>query len=109
MFAGGLFAIGLAVLTLFPLFVYFSITTLYYKLTCDIRLTSNWKLSSMKYGMVWAACSMAMFIYVGICVLFYVLARVSIIIESFISLRHATIGVYETPDLDIMGYVPHIN
>ncbi|PMD43237.1 hypothetical protein L207DRAFT_563960 [Hyaloscypha variabilis F] len=41
----------------------------------------------------------ATFLYVG--------ARVFIVVESFISLRHVPIGVYETPPTNFMSYVPH--
>jgi hypothetical protein len=35
-------------------------------------------------------------------------ARAYIVIESFISLRHVPIGVYQTPQGNIMDYVPHL-
>jgi len=38
----------------------------------------------------------------------YVAARAYIVVESFISLRHVPIGVYETPQLNFMTYVPHL-
>ncbi|MCJ1248821.1 hypothetical protein MMC30_006041 [Trapelia coarctata] len=38
----------------------------------------------------------------------YIAARAYIIIESFISMRHVPIGVYETPHLNFMNYVPHL-
>ncbi|TAQ90572.1 hypothetical protein B7494_g1095 [Chlorociboria aeruginascens] len=38
----------------------------------------------------------------------YSVSRLYLIVESFISLRHVPIGVYETPDLNIVGYFPHI-
>lgn len=38
----------------------------------------------------------------------YIMARVYLVIESFISLRHVPIGVYQTPILDIMGNLPHL-
>lgn len=38
----------------------------------------------------------------------YIAARAYIVIESFISLRHDPIGVYETPQLNFMNYVPHL-
>lgn len=41
-------------------------------------------------------------------VLVYCFARVYIVIESFISLRHVPIGVYQTPSLDFMSYIPHL-
>lgn len=38
----------------------------------------------------------------------YVAARLYIVIESFISLRHVPIGVYQTPDSNFMDYIPHL-
>ncbi len=38
----------------------------------------------------------------------YVGARVYIVVESFISLRHVPIGVYETPAVNFMNYIPHL-
>lgn len=35
-------------------------------------------------------------------------ARVYIVVESFISLRHVPIGVYQTPDSNFMDYIPHL-
>jgi hypothetical protein len=29
-------------------------------------------------------------------------------VESFISLRHVPIGVYQTPPTNFMGYIPHL-
>ena len=36
------------------------------------------------------------------------LARTYIVIEAFLSLRHVPIGVYESPPLNFMNYVPHL-
>lgn len=41
-------------------------------------------------------------------VLAYVAARIFLVVESFISLRQVPIGVYQVPDLDIMGNIPHL-
>jgi hypothetical protein len=41
-------------------------------------------------------------------VLLYVAARVFIVVESFISLRHVPIGVYRTPNTNFMSYIPHL-
>ncbi|KAF8861911.1 hypothetical protein BDZ45DRAFT_739785 [Acephala macrosclerotiorum] len=41
-------------------------------------------------------------------IVLYIAARVYIVIESYVSLRHVPIGVYETPHLNIMNYVPHL-
>ncbi|KAI9646837.1 hypothetical protein NHQ30_004836 [Ciborinia camelliae] len=38
----------------------------------------------------------------------YVAARIYLVAESFISLRHVPIGVYQTPSLNIMGNLPHL-
>ncbi|KAF5872741.1 uncharacterized protein Bfra_006104 [Botrytis fragariae] len=45
-------------------------------------------------------------LYLGISA--YVGARMYLMIESSISLRHVPIGVYQTPNVNIMGNVPHI-
>lgn len=47
---------------------------------------------------------------IGYCsnVLVAAAARVYIVVESFISLRHVPIGVYQTPDSNFMDYVPHL-
>ena len=38
----------------------------------------------------------------------YVGARVFLVLESFISLRHVPIGVYKTPPTNFMSYIPHL-
>jgi hypothetical protein len=38
----------------------------------------------------------------------FLCARAYIVIESFISLRHVPVGVYQTPQGNIMDYVPHL-
>jgi hypothetical protein len=38
----------------------------------------------------------------------YVFARAFIVVESFISIRHVPIGVYQTPPTNFMGYIPHL-
>jgi hypothetical protein len=47
-------------------------------------------------------------IILGVIGLFYVSARFYIVIESFTSLRHVRIGVYQTPSLNIMANIPHL-
>ncbi|TGO53394.1 hypothetical protein BCON_0124g00120 [Botryotinia convoluta] len=47
-----------------------------------------------------------MLLYLGLSA--YIGARMYLVIESFISLRHVPIGVYQTPNVNIMGNVPHI-
>jgi hypothetical protein len=41
-------------------------------------------------------------------VLLYVAARLFIVVESFISLRHVPIGVYRTPNTNFTSYIPHL-
>jgi hypothetical protein len=38
----------------------------------------------------------------------YVSARLYVVVESFVSLRHVPIGVFVTPDINFMNYVPHL-
>jgi hypothetical protein len=38
----------------------------------------------------------------------YCVARIFLIVESFISLRHVPIGVYQTPTGNFMSYIPHL-
>jgi hypothetical protein len=38
----------------------------------------------------------------------YVAPRIYIVAESFLSLRYVPIGVYQTPDFNVMGLIPHI-
>jgi hypothetical protein len=38
----------------------------------------------------------------------YCAARVFVVVESFISLRHVPTGVYLTPPTNFMGYIPHL-
>jgi hypothetical protein len=45
---------------------------------------------------------------IGLILFLYFSARLYIVIESFISLRHVPIGVSQTPSLNIMGNVPHL-
>jgi hypothetical protein len=39
--------------------------------------------------------------------LVYILSRAYLVIESFISLRHVPMGVYATPRINFMDYIPH--
>lgn len=43
----------------------------------------------------------------GICSV-HLAARIYLVVESFILLRHVPIGVYQLPPLNIMGNVPHL-
>ncbi|THV48282.1 hypothetical protein BGAL_0258g00150 [Botrytis galanthina] len=45
-------------------------------------------------------------LYLGISA--YAVARMYLVVESFISLRHVPIGVYQTPELNVMGNIPHL-
>jgi hypothetical protein len=38
----------------------------------------------------------------------YFAARIYLVIESFVSLRHVPIGVYQTPSGNFMSYIPHL-
>jgi hypothetical protein len=40
--------------------------------------------------------------------LVYVSSRLYLVVESFISLRHVPIGVYQTPNRNFMSYIPHL-
>ena len=35
-------------------------------------------------------------------------ARIFVVVESFISLRHVPVGVYQTPPTNFMSYIPHL-
>ena len=48
------------------------------------------------------------YIILGIIGLPYVAARLYIVIEAFISIRHVPIGVYQTPGSNFMDYIPHL-
>ncbi len=45
---------------------------------------------------------------IGLVLLFYVFCRAFIIIESFISLRHVPLDVYQTPNITYLTFIPHI-
>lgn len=45
-------------------------------------------------------------LYLGVSA--YAVARMYLVVESFISLRHVPIGVYQTPELNVMGNIPHL-
>ncbi|KAG4433820.1 hypothetical protein IFR05_010702 [Cadophora sp. M221] len=45
---------------------------------------------------------------VGLLMLLYFSARIFIVVESFISLRHMPAEVYKTPALGLTSYIPHI-
>ncbi|TGO78265.1 hypothetical protein BELL_0072g00060 [Botrytis elliptica] len=48
------------------------------------------------------------FVLLGLGAALYVAARIYIVVESFASLRHVPVGVYQTPNLNLMGNLPHI-
>ena len=58
---------------------------------------------SIKEFSVWALVVLMLLVFVLHCA-----ARMFLVIESFISLRHVPLGVYQMPDLDIMGNIPHL-
>lgn len=45
-------------------------------------------------------------LYLGVSA--YAAARMYLVVESFVSLRHVPIGVYQTPELNVMGNIPHL-
>jgi len=61
---------------------------------------------------IWAICFVIIFgagCVLGVVItLLYIAARLFIVVESFISLRHIPIGVYQTPDTNFMSYIPHL-
>lgn len=57
----------------------------------------RWEYST---GFVW--------LLLGILATAYIAARLYIVIEAFISLRHVPIGVYQTPNSNFMDYIPHL-
>jgi hypothetical protein len=40
--------------------------------------------------------------------LLFFAARIFVVVESLISLRHVPVGVYQTPPTNFMGYIPHL-
>lgn len=68
----------------------------------------NWwpKRTIVKHVMIWYGYGMICVTLLGILV--YMAARVFLVVESFISLRHVPIGVYQVPDLNFMGNIPHL-
>jgi hypothetical protein len=40
--------------------------------------------------------------------LMFLYSRVYIVLESFISLRRVLVGVYQTPNINVMGNFPHL-
>lgn len=76
-------------------------------------LTKRYQLYKTNSDTLWRTlfvCSCWLSIHVVLCVvsILYIAARAYIVIESFVSLRHVPIGVYETPQLNFMNYVPHL-
>jgi hypothetical protein len=65
-----------------------------------------------KVEIIWITCSVNIFgagCVLGVAItLLYIAARLFIVVESFISLRHVPIGVYQTPDTNFMSYIPHL-
>lgn len=48
------------------------------------------------------------YLLLDVLILIYCVARVYLIVESFISLRHVPIGVYLTPTGNFMSYIPYL-
>ncbi|KAF7869980.1 hypothetical protein EAF04_004764 [Stromatinia cepivora] len=69
--------------------------------------TFEGKIQSTVLG-CFSLCHYIKLILLGLGGALYVAARMYIVIESFISLRHIPVGVYQTPTLNIMGNLPHI-
>jgi hypothetical protein len=69
-------------------------------------------LEKKKVKVIWNTCFVIIFgagcILVIVITLLYITARLFIVIESFISLRHVPIGVYQTGDTNFMSYIPHL-
>jgi hypothetical protein len=57
----------------------------------------------LKSMIVWIVVLLGIFF----CVL-YCAARIYVVLESFISLRHVPIGVYQTPSGNFINYIPHL-
>ena len=57
----------------------------------------------LKSMIVWIVVLLGIFF----CVL-YCAARIYVVLESFISLRHVPIGVYQTPSGNFIDYIPHL-
>jgi hypothetical protein len=82
--------------------------------------------SRLKTMKIWIGRSLEKILVVSLCIdlpgllfiIFYIVlisiaplyfaARLFIVVESFISLRHVPIGVYQTPNTNVMSYIPHL-
>jgi hypothetical protein len=83
-------------------YILFAVTSLSAILFFILTISERVKNCSSKYLDVLA---------VGIFVIIipvFLWARAYIVVESFISLRHVPVGVYQTPQGNIMDYVPHL-
>jgi hypothetical protein len=115
---GSLWGISCVVIILYlPLFTatyrlvddYFSVKLQVPRDTCDWALMLNWKSlhnAWSKRNKYWRILSL---LGVGLFGVGYIASRAFIIIESFISLRHVPIDVYQTPNITYLGFVPHIS
>jgi hypothetical protein len=77
--------------------------------TCDWALILNWQSlynAWRKRNKPWRILSL---LGVGFFGVVYIASRAFIIVESFISLRHVPIDVYQTPNITYLGFVPHIS
>jgi membrane protein implicated in regulation of membrane protease activity len=55
---------------------------------------------------LWVIGLLIYILIVGV-VLAYIVARIFIVVEVFLSLRSVSIGVYQTPHINFMNYIPH--
>ncbi len=104
---------GLLVVSVLGIFVAALGSVLYeeYMPTACQTAIDRW-LEKEKAEIIWITClaiivSACIILGVGITLL-YIAARLFIVVESFISLRHVPIGVYQTPDTNFMSYIPHL-
>jgi hypothetical protein len=65
-----------------------------------------WTLWLLVVIIIWATVFVMYTPIIGV-VLAYIAARLFIVVEVFISLRSVSIGVYQTPDINFMNYIPH--
>jgi hypothetical protein len=107
---------GLLVVSILGIFVLFVGSLLYeeYMLTAWQIAINRWVEKEEK-DIIWRiyfTCFVILFgagCVLGVVItLLYIAARLFIVVESFISLRHVPIGVYQTPDTNFMSYIPHL-
>jgi hypothetical protein len=83
---------------------------LYMSTACE-KAIDRW-LEKKWVEIIWIICVFIIFgagcVLGFVITLLYIAARLFIVVESFISLRHMPIGVYQTPDTNFMSYIPHL-